>query len=43
MENRFNNHLIDFENFKNEMYNALKNLQDQLNNKVDFNKLDELE
>ena len=28
LENRFNAHLIDYENFKNEVYNALKNLQE---------------
>ena len=43
LENRFNNHLIDYENFKNEVINMLKSLQEQLNDKVDYNRLAELE
>lgn len=34
LENRFNAHLIDYENFKNDVFNALKSLQDQLNGKA---------
>ena len=43
LENRFNNHLIDYENFNNEVINMLKSLQEQLNDKVDYNRLAELE
>ena len=43
LENKFNNHLQDYENFKNQIFDILKNLQDQLNDKVDYAWLSDLE
>lgn len=43
LENKLDNHLQDYDNFKNEVINMLKQLQDQLNDKVDFSRLAELE
>ena len=43
LENKLNNLNHDYEGFKNDIYNILKQLQDQLNDKVDFARLAELE
>lgn len=43
LENKLNNHLQDYENFKNQIFDILKNLQDQLNDKVDYARLSDLE
>lgn len=43
LENKLNNHLHDYENFKNQIFDILKQLQDQLNDKVDYAWLAELE
>lgn len=43
LENKLNNHLQDYENFKNQIFDILKNLQDQLNDKVDYAWLSDLE
>ncbi len=43
LERKLDNHIADFENFKNELINSLKQLQDQLNEKADYGWLADLE
>ena len=43
LEEKFEHHITDYEQFKKEVIAMLKELQDQMNNKVDYDRLKELE
>lgn len=43
LESKVDNHIADYDDFKKEVINMLKQLQDQLNDKVDYGRLAELE
>lgn len=43
LENRFNNHLDDYDQFKKEITSMLAALQDQMNDKADYSRLSDLE